>query len=617
MNKNHLSDLIELYEYKVADALAGHPLRGGQNALMDLRRTLRSARLEGSLLKRFMQADKRYRQWRNDDTHSAHSTPAAKTPPHFNIDPHKQEIPIQTDTPEIKAWHELRMLAWHAELKQKIQIHCRNLRHETDRPSLRVIYAVTENAERRMRNIPNIFPVPVANDPLVSLGNAEVVANLADSFANILVTQEGRKSVQESLQYVIEKPFFRHPDEEALQKQLEMVQREQLSVIDREDLIKALRKKYSQANDPKEAPVVREAAQRWQKTLTNWFTSIEHHTSEALPDHSILFAQNEDACQYQIDNGAKELIIYLNSEIQEIEWRGREICWQSSGINWHMQFKAPDASDGHDHLLTLRPDVPAAERSATIIESDTPLEIFLSGDYLLLRIQTPPEDIMSSLATHARAVAAMVDPAEDFAGLRLARAAAQQFRDGQIHLATVKPDSGKHYNLVPYRKLLAFARKGIKTLSLQLQQVTPSQAAETFKVSARSLGLAEEVGMNLHQLLHAATFETERLSLPNYDSLAYMPHIGATNKFHSLILTQQPMNIPLPSNRAMTIRTNFMGDWVALIPGRPLYMLQDLLVITLGSVNLIIVRHGDWIAIAAQKGSALGDLAQQPGALLS
>lgn len=615
MSETYFPELVELYEYKVADALAGHPSRGGKYALMDLRQALLAAHLEGPLHKRFMQVDKRYREWCSGQTSSTSST-TSQAPPSFNIDPHKQELPINPDTPEIKAWRELRILAWHAELKQKIQIHCRELRYETDHPSLRVLYAVTENAERRMQNIPDIFPVPMARDPLVSLGNAEVVTTLAESFANILVTTEGRTLIQEALQYVIDKPFSRHPDEEALQKQLDIVKREHLNVIDREDLIQALRKKYSQANDPKEAPPIRNAAKSWQKTLSNWFTEIKNQDTAAFPEHSILFAQNEEACQYQIDHGAEELLIYLNGEIQEIEWRGREICWQSSGINWHMQFKAPDASDGRDHLLTLRPDVPAAERSASIKESDAPLEIFLSGDYLLLRIKTPPEDVMSSLATHARAVAAMVDPAEDYAGLRLARAVAQQFRDGRVNLEAVKPESGHHYTLVPYRNLLAFARKGIKTLSLQLQQVKPAGAAENFKLSANALGLSEEIGLNLHQLLHAATFKTERLSPPNPDSMAYMPHLGATNKFYSLSLAQQPINIPLPNNRAMTIRTNFMGDWVALIPGRPPYLLQDLLVITLGNANLIMVRHGDWMAIAAQKGSALGDLTQQPGALL-
>lgn len=58
-------ELIELYEYKVADVLAGRVPRGGAHALNDLRDTLLKAPLEAPLLQRMMVTDRQYRAWRD------------------------------------------------------------------------------------------------------------------------------------------------------------------------------------------------------------------------------------------------------------------------------------------------------------------------------------------------------------------------------------------------------------------------------------------------------------------------------------------------------------------------------------------------------------------------
>ena len=59
-----LSDLVDLYEYRVEDLAQGRTPKGGKRALLELRALLAQARLPAPLAKRFRQADARFRALR-------------------------------------------------------------------------------------------------------------------------------------------------------------------------------------------------------------------------------------------------------------------------------------------------------------------------------------------------------------------------------------------------------------------------------------------------------------------------------------------------------------------------------------------------------------------------
>lgn len=62
-----LSDLIELFAYKLDDLEAGREPRGGRGSILRLRRRLLETKLPGPLAKRFREEDRRWRELQTAD----------------------------------------------------------------------------------------------------------------------------------------------------------------------------------------------------------------------------------------------------------------------------------------------------------------------------------------------------------------------------------------------------------------------------------------------------------------------------------------------------------------------------------------------------------------------
>ncbi len=71
--KIELTDLIDLYAYRLSDMAAGRDPRGGRYSVHRLRRQLLVEGLSGGLARRFMEADRVYRRldWREGDKEAA------------------------------------------------------------------------------------------------------------------------------------------------------------------------------------------------------------------------------------------------------------------------------------------------------------------------------------------------------------------------------------------------------------------------------------------------------------------------------------------------------------------------------------------------------------------
>ncbi|MCD0170983.1 hypothetical protein IHN59_15240, partial [Deinococcus sp. 23YEL01] len=135
------TELTELFEYKVADALAGRVPRGGRRSLGLLREELLQAPLEPTLLRRLIEADRQYRAVQKADR--------APEPVRAGFGgPSTWEAPASTETDESRAWEELQLLAWHHQAARQVREQALRWQREVTLARLRVLFAVTENAER-------------------------------------------------------------------------------------------------------------------------------------------------------------------------------------------------------------------------------------------------------------------------------------------------------------------------------------------------------------------------------------------------------------------------------------------------------------------------------------
>lgn len=574
------AELVELYEYKVADAVDGRVPRGGRRSLTELRDALLSAPLEPMLLRRMMECDRQYRNLlKSGSVAPVLSRPASAAVPEWSA-------PARADSPESQSWEELQRMAWHTRLKASLLELAQLWGREPDRTTLRVLYTVQENAEREGRSIGTRLAVPAVGDPLVSLHDPEVVTDITVGFADLLLTEEGRLRVRTALSAAHEEPFARHPDEDVMEARIAAAERERLAPEARASLVAALRAQYPQARDPRERPAIREAARQLQRTLDDLLAAAPSATMAGTPSHSILYAQAPQSALPTPDDGKDQLVIHLNGG-QAAQWRGMDLRWQPIGNNWQLQFGP--------HVALLRTDLPASERSTLIGPARAQIRVFISGAYVLLSVDGRPEEDIGRLASKARAIALLLDDNEHYANLRLARAAAQLMRGGSVDTAALGSSSAEKYASAPSETLVAFARKGVEALMSRIQRSAPSNVATGIRMAAEQLGLTDDRAIGLHQALHIATFTPESLPSPAAMTSVQLPH---ARQFVSVLLGQDPVTLR-SGERALTLRLDYKGELAAVLPGHPAATLHDLLVVRVPGLSLLLVRQGTWLAAAA------------------
>nr|WP_246580347.1 hypothetical protein [Deinococcus aestuarii] len=572
-----------MYEYRVADVLAGRVPRGGRRALSELRDLLLGAGLEPALQRRLLESDRRYRTRRGEDGPAAvrpEGRPGGPPAPAWSA-------PAAGDSPETRAWEELRRLAWHADLRVRAAGRTRPLWGEPGRLGLRVLYAALENAERAARGVAEPLVVPAEHDPLVSLHDPEVARGLAGALADALLTPAGRARVQAALWAVHDAPFPRHPDEDLLAARIEAAEREPLAPGARAALAQALRAAHPAVRDPRERPAIRAAARGLLTLLAELLEDAPAPALGALPARSVLYAAHAAAALPAPDDRADDLAVHLAGG-REARWRGLHLRWQPVGPHW--QFQAGG------ELALLQPHLPPTERAWTLPTPQGPLSVSLSGDYALLRLGTGDGVDPGHLAARARAVARLLDPGGQHANLRLARAAAQHLRGGQVDAATLGPRSAERYAGASQETLLTLARKGVDALISRLARLTPVEAEAALRDCAAALGLSAQRALALHDVLHAATFTPEPLPAPSSAPSLDVPGSGA---FVSVRLGKSPVTLQV-RNRGLSVSRDAGGSAVAALPGQPALPLHDLLVLPLPGAQVLLVRQGSWVAAAVE-----------------
>ncbi len=335
-----LAWLLELYEYQVSDLVAGREPRGGERSVRELRGRLWQADWPAPLRRRLIRTDHQYRTWQatRRQLPQAQSLEAQPAQPPAGKQP--GSVPTLTrNAQEDAAWAELRQLAWHADLMAEMHDVTQQLRHEPGRPTLRVLYAVTENAERAARQLPTLFPVPGAHDTLVSLGNSEVVRQLTRTLGDMLLLPGGAAQVWQALDRIEDNPFPPQPGDDVLQAQLSAVRRGGGSPHERERLEEALRASAGPQSelwaDPRERPALREAAQAIRHWLARRLELAPRHGSGAEAAHPALLAPEPGSALSSAAAG-RSLILHLGGPDRVAHWQGLRLTWRSLGPNWQV-----------------------------------------------------------------------------------------------------------------------------------------------------------------------------------------------------------------------------------------------------------------------------------------
>jgi hypothetical protein len=580
---DHWAELVELYEYRAADVLAGRTPRGGKRSLIDLRELLLPAPLDPALYRRFTEADRHYRQ-NAPGNHRRSQAPAG---------PSTWEAPITGHSPETQAWRDLHLLAWADRAFATLHDLLLEWQREPGRLNLRVLYAALENAERAGQpgQGTTALAVPAAQDPLLSLHNPEVLEHLAHALVTLLLSSDGRTRLQTALSEVHEDPFPRHPDEDVWQARLAAAEREPLGSEARQTLLESLREQQPPARDPRERPAIREATRLLAQRLETVLESDPHAAAGTLPHHRILYAGQPRLALHAPDDGCDELVVNLEGG-SSLRWRGSEFSWQRIHHNWQLQ--------ADQTVALLRPQAGAAERSVTLELPGGGFRAFVSGAYLLLRAQIRPQHELARRASLGRAVALLLEPAGAYAALRLARATAQLLRDQRVDAAALSALSAQPYHAASHDALLQFARRGVETLQGQLAALSPGEAARHIQDAAAALHLGAGLAHRLAEALHAAAHRLEPLFPGGPGTSPDLPLVAlpADGTFTGVRLRDEPLHLQV-GGRSLTLRRDFKGELAAILPGHPALILHDLLVLPVTHHHVVLVRGGGWLAAAA------------------
>lgn len=579
------AELVELYEYRVADTLQGRVPRGGRRSLADLREELLGAPLEAALHRRLLEADREYLAHRKSARPLQQPEPAAVPPP-----PALWDAPLGGESAESRAWQELHLLAWgdaaHATLRAYLPIWQR----EPSLLTLRVLYTALENAERAgQAGLAGqvSFPVPAVRDPLTDLDNPQVLQVLTEAVVALLVQADGRGRLELALSQVHEVPFPRHPDEDVLQARVEAAEREPLAPQARDTLIQALRTLHPAPRDPRERPAIREAARALAHSLEPLLNSGPQTTLGGVPQHSVLYAAQPGTALDTPDDAASELMIRLPGG-EGTHWRGTDFRWQSLGTQWQLQ--------AGEQIALLRPHAEATERCLTLELPQTRLRAFVSGAYLLLRAQSGPQEDLTRLTSLGRVIALLLDPANDYAALRLTRAAAQLLRVGRVDADSVSASSAARYAGAAPDALHNFARKGAEILCGLLAQRSTPGIQQAIHDAAQPLGLNGPLTGHLAAALMVAAHHLETPPSALRHSRVDLPEDGTALCVE--LRDDPPLTLHFGA-RAVTLRRDFRGQWTALLPGHPALNLQDLTVTRGPGFSLILARHDGWLSAAA------------------
>lgn len=580
-----LVELLELYEYKVDDLVAGNEPKGGMAGLARLRQALIQANLSGPLAKKFRDIDGRFKAHR----------PGYKTAVDESSAPDLSAILVEDDgvtsSPEREALDRLTEAVYWSRLDRDLLRIAKTLNHGK-RDELRMAYAILQNLEAYSKNplfsqdynlsrFTLSHPIPGVSDPRVHLEDPSVIKNLLLELFREAFALPGKLKLppEETVPYirrfarrVLEsegalRSSTRGPTLETLRRALEEAHRQNLSVGEIRTLEERLH--AAAAEERRLSLVIEEDRARFSAAIEHLTTLLTRYLpspmGEATWPHvpsKILGSQNPNYALEAIPHDAKALNLRLMP--QRFYFWNHEIRISQAGRVFGIGVAEQERIIEEDAAFSLT--LPDAE-----------LHVVRYKDYLHLRIGPREAASISSLLAEGRMLSYLMWPENHYAYLRLLRALSARLK-GEINHAQFAADSASKYSEAPIDNLQDFARKGLEVVRGRIER-SPQWAARLSEV-AKALGLEPYA-----QVIHRELNEWLGFSPPSRDTLGDL---------NSTTVGDSPSTIKAGST-VLSLRYQDGQVYVSstgLIPRK----LQDLLVWMVPEGGLVLAREGARVA---------------------
>ena len=636
MPDDNKQELVELYEYKVADLIAGREPLGGKQSVKLLRDSISKLPLSSQQLRRYRETDRKLREKStaapktlvqtvtgesldvnlglNLDLESSH------VPTNLPETNHSAMVNIEFSDEESQILKALSQAAWRTDFREELQSQNKRFRMEPSRSSLRLIYATLHNLEQyseylgfvqdlNLAKFKVISAVPNSDDPLISLGNSEVVNELLEGLANHIsdfgqLYPKLAMPSSEVLGYLRrfavavandstagEPPPVVSPSPREIQNAIEEVRRENLNADAKRNMLERLQKQLEHALNQERTLVGRFETDRraLQESVDVIFGYLLEQVPERLggrakdrhPLQKALNAQNEALRLEQTDPNLIEVAVRLQ-RTGGTKLAGIDVQWNTQPEGWAI------GVGGAEYPLQSDMSIPLEGQEVRVYTKQA-----LGAVYALIQIRDRggAGSLWGELKL-ARTVAIMLNPNGQFLNLRLARAATSWIKDRRVDLEQVSPEVAANWLNAPEDRLLDFARKGASRL-LEIFKRSPEAVLErAFFASAESL--AEPGGMESAQVVTNAF--RDLLKMPDHEPIEGLD-IKHPDEALLVLYRGEPITIRV-MQRALTIRTDNLGKIYVLLPGGGGRTLEQILVHHIPGGAIIMAREGFRIALS-------------------
>lgn len=549
------AELIELYEYKVADVVAGRDPRGGRRSLVALRDTLLYGSLDSTLLRRFRHAD---RLWRD---YAVVAAPREVPGTALSAEA-LEDWSLPSSAPPDAEGEVLRKLGeglWRVRLDDHLARLAARWRRESGLVTLRALYALSLNLDsgKLAHNVPD------EHDPLVSLGNPQIALGMLGGLVDQLL-----EHTSDTLTPVA---WARSMLLELAQNPFPNVAAASLSADERGAL----------PGRTTERTQIREALGRGFDTIAGLLPpKLGGGGDEPPAILQALFARTPERRQPQPDDASTTLAVRLAGS-GKVHWHDHVLGWQNVGGEW--QLLASGA------VYPLRRE----ERGVGVTRvplDGRELRALVKHDYLLLDLEQTQGASLPDLVALGWVVAALLEDADNHLHLRLARGVAQWLRDGRFELGALGPESAAKYAAATQDSLLAFARKGAENLLARLGRSSDVDVTRAFREVARALSCPEERAIRLLDVLREA-----REARPPVE----VGEVRGEREVVLLAYQGDPITVTVVG-RALTLRADYRGEVTAVLPGAPALPVRALQVFSLPQGSVVVARQGLRLAVTYQ-----------------
>lgn len=579
------SDLVELFEYRVATALAGQTTQAQRAALRDLREYLLGAPLETQALRRLRAADRQWRGWQRQNApaspQSAAGEPAEQFHPSALLE--GAELSVPAERSELEVLRELRLALFTAAATYRARQQAEEWRRGKQGHTLRLALALARALQSHSARPALDWPYSEVSR---SQRAAETLTWLTEHLSFPLASLPARlQRLHAVLRALLQTPLpagalgVKAPKDEAYdQEQLERTLSKLLAYSAQGGL--------AMANSEAPQPLLLEATQRLSQFLDHLLPlSLGGYGPELPLLGGLLYGRAPAVRLAQPDEYSLSLAVSLMGG-EQAQWRGTRLSWRRAEDiqGWNVSLQS--GQQRHDLQLSSAPS------SAEFPWQGGIMQVALRGDDLALEMWPSQHQEFIPPLREAHLAAALLEPEQYYLNLRLARAAAMALHTGEVSASKVSPESALTYLGAPAAELLHFVRQGVQTL-LRAASGPPERFTRAFAQAQAAAGSSPETAQALLKLFVTPPEAYLVPSLSHYAALK----LGGFE--HAVLpLRGEALSVPV-WGQALTLRPEGHHLLVTL-PGLPEAILRDLLILPTPRGSVLAVRLGDRVAVGTQ-----------------